>query len=202
MAKSTTNKIKLTKRGAFQRTTTAAGKNKWAKVAPRIQLRAIGARLDSTHLAEIRFRPLKGKIRSEFVDWSLMITEKRTELKARLAALGYDWPKDKATSDAVWAAVVGTRPKKEFLSVSTPGWHGGGFVLPGKFFCSDVTAVPVIIDQLGRACRRVPQRRRRPFRLATNGRKTSPKIVAITGRYFGSACGTAFTKTEHGFVWN
>ena len=48
--------------------------------------------------------------------------------------------------DAVWAAVVGTRPKKEFLSVSTPGWHGGGFVLPGKFFCSDVTAVPVIID--------------------------------------------------------
>ena len=32
------------------------------------------------------------------------------------------------------------------FSVSTPGWHGGGFVLPGKFFCSDVTAVPVIID--------------------------------------------------------
>ena len=75
-----------------------------------------------------------------------MIAEKRTDLKAKLAALGYDWPKDKATSDAVWAAVVGTRPKKEFLSVNTPGWHGNGFVLPGKFFCSDATAVPVVID--------------------------------------------------------
>jgi hypothetical protein len=146
MAKPTTNKIKLTKRGAIQRTTTAAGEDKWVRVAPRIKLRAIGTRVDGTHLAEIRFRPLKGKIRSEFVEWSLMITEKKTELKAKLAALGYDWPKDKATSDAVWAAVVGTRPKKEFLSVNTPGWHGGGFVLPGRFFCSDATAVPVVID--------------------------------------------------------
>jgi hypothetical protein len=146
MAQPTTIKIKLTQQGALQRTTTAAGKNKWQKVAPRIQLRAIGTRLDGTHLAEIRFRPLKGKVRSEFVDWSIMITEKKTDLKARLAALGYDWPKDKATSDAVWAAVVTARPKKEFLSVGTPGWHGRGFVLPGKFFCSDVTAVPVVID--------------------------------------------------------
>jgi hypothetical protein len=139
-------KIKLTKRGAFQRTTTAAAENKRTKVAPRIQLRAIGTRVNGTHLAEIRFQPLKGKVRSEFVEWSLMINEKRTDLKARLAALGYDWPKDKATSDAIWAAVVGTRPKKEFLSVSTPGWHGNGFVLPGRFFCSDATAVPVVID--------------------------------------------------------
>jgi Domain of unknown function (DUF927) len=146
MAKPTTNKIKLRKRGAVQRTTTAAGEDKWVRVAPRIKLRAIGTRVDGTHLAEIRFRPLKGKIRSEFVEWSLMITEKKTELKAKLAALGYDWPKDKATSDAVWAAVVGTRPKNEFLSVNTPGWHRNGFVLPGKFFCSDPTAVPVVID--------------------------------------------------------
>jgi hypothetical protein len=146
MAQPTTIKIKLTKRGALQRTTTAAGKSEWVKIAPRIQLRAIGTRLDGTHLAEIRFRPLKGKARSEFVDWSIMITEKKTDLKARLAALGYDWPMDKATSDAVWAAVVTARPKKEFLSVGTPGWHGDGFVLPGKFFCSDATAVPVIID--------------------------------------------------------
>ena len=44
MAMSTTNKIKLTKRGAVKRTTTAAGKDKWVRVAPRIQLRAIGTR--------------------------------------------------------------------------------------------------------------------------------------------------------------
>ena len=61
MAQPATMKIKLTNRGAFQRTTTAAGESKWAKVAPHIQLRAIGTRLDGTHLAEIRFQPLKGK---------------------------------------------------------------------------------------------------------------------------------------------
>ena len=134
MTISTAIKIKLTKDGTLKLTQTADGKNKWVKVAPRIQLRAIGTRPDGTHLAEMRFRPLKGKVRSELVDWSLMIAEKKTELKAKLAAFGYEWPRDKVTSDAVWTALVATRPKREFIFASAPGWYGNGFALPGRFF--------------------------------------------------------------------
>lgn len=146
MTTSTAIKIKLTKHGTLARKKTADGRNKWVKIAPRIQLRAIGMRPDGNHLAEIQFRPLKGKIRSELVDWSLMIAEKKTELKARMATLGYEWPQDKAISDAVWTKLVSTRPKREFIIVSTPGWHRNGFALPGRFFSTDTTAVPVIID--------------------------------------------------------
>ena len=146
MTTSTAIKIKLTKHGALARKKTADGRNKWVKVAPRIQLRAIGARPDRSHLAEIRFHPLKGPVRSELVDWSLMLAEKKTDLKARLATLGYEWPQDKAISDAIWIKLVSSRPKREFIIVSTPGWHANGFALPGRFFSPDATAVPVIID--------------------------------------------------------
>src|SRR5450759_649573 len=146
MTTSTAIKIKLTKHGALARKKTADGRNKWVKVAPRIQLRAIGTRPDSSHLAEIRFHPLNGPVRSELVDWSLILAEKKTDLKARLATLGYEWPQDKAISDAIWIKLVSSRPKREFIIVSTPGWHANGFALPGRFFSPDATAVPVIID--------------------------------------------------------
>ena len=50
--------IKLTRRGAFAVTTLANGRTETTRVAPRIQLRAIGTRpVNGTHLAEIRFQP-------------------------------------------------------------------------------------------------------------------------------------------------
>ena len=49
-------------------------------------------------------------------------------------------------SDAIWAALVDTKPKRRFVFANAPGWYGAGFALPGKFFCPDQAADPVKID--------------------------------------------------------
>lgn len=141
MTKSIAMRFKLTRKGVFERTKKAGGTAKWQKVAPRIQLRAIGTRsVDGTHLAEIRFRPKKGKARSEFLELSYLLPRKRNQLQERLADLGYSWPLNKNVADAIWYALAATKPKREFSWVDAPGWYGDSFALPGRFFSSDARA--------------------------------------------------------------
>ena len=71
---------------------------------------------------------------------------KKRELKSLLATAGYSWPRDKRLSNAIWAALVDTDPKRRFSFANAPGWYGVGFALPGKYFCLDETADPVEID--------------------------------------------------------
>jgi hypothetical protein len=147
MAKSTMMKIKLRRSGVFKRTKIAGGAKQWTKVAPRIQLRASGTQLaDDSFIAEFRFRDMRGAVRSVFADWSITLPEKKRELKSKLATAGYEWPRDKLTSDAIWAALVDTRPKRKFNFARAPGWYGHGFALPGKFYSADKSVPRVIID--------------------------------------------------------
>jgi len=140
--------IKLNRHGAFAVRTLANGRTETTRIAPRIQLRAIGTRLvDGTHLAEIRFQPKKGKVRSEYLEFSyLLLPRKRNQLQERLADLGYAWPLNNGVADAIWYALATTQPKKEFIWVDAPGWYPDGFALPGRFFSSDASATPVLID--------------------------------------------------------
>jgi hypothetical protein len=147
MKRSTALRIKLKHEGVFIRNKEIGGTTKWKKVAPRIQIRAMGTRTaDGTHLVEIRFQPKKGKVRSEYLELSYLLPRKRNELQERLADLGYAWPLDNNLAHAIWYALAETEPKKEFLWVSAPGWYDDSFVLPDRFFSSDVKATPVIID--------------------------------------------------------
>ncbi len=149
MAKSMAIKIKLKRKGVFKRTKGTGGKTKWKKVAPRIQLRAIGTRpVDGTHFAEIRFQPKKGKVRSEYLALSYLLPRKRNLLQERLADLGYAWPLDNDDADAIWFALATSaeQPKKEFIWVDAPGWYSDSFVLPDRFFSSDASVIPVLID--------------------------------------------------------
>ena len=138
MAMSTTPKIRLTKRGVLQNDKI---------VAPAIRLFARGKRLtDGGYIARFRFREMNGADKSVYVEWALTLPERKRELKSLLATAGYDWPRDKKLSDAIWAALVDTKPKRRFDFANAPGWYGAGFALPGKFFCPDKAADPVKID--------------------------------------------------------
>src|ERR1700751_6099739 len=126
MAMSMTPKIRLTKRGVFQ-----DGKI----VAPAIRLCAMGQRLtDGSYIAQFRFREMYGADKSVYVEWALLLSENKKELKSLLATAGYDWPRDKKLSDAIWQALVDTRPERRFIFANAAGWYGAGFALPGKFF--------------------------------------------------------------------
>jgi Domain of unknown function (DUF927) len=138
--------IKLSRRGAFTITTSASGTIKNTKVAPRIQSRAIGTRADGTHFVEILFQPKKGELRSEFLEYSYLLPRKKAHLQERLADLGYAWPLNNKVADSIWYALAKTRPKKEFSLVDAPGWYGDSFALPDRFFSSDASAIPVLID--------------------------------------------------------
>lgn len=146
MTKKNPISIKLTRKGVFALDTAANGKVKRTKVAPRIQVRARGTRPDGTHLVEIRFRPLTGKTRSEFLENSFLLPRKKAQLQERLADLGYAWPLKKDVADALWLALANAQPKKTFIWVDAPGWYGDSFALPDKFFRSDANAIPVLID--------------------------------------------------------
>ena len=137
-------KIGLTKRGVLQ---LAPDGDKEIAVAPPIGLFARGKRLsDGGYIAQFRFREMTGADKSIYVEWALTLPERKRELKSILATAGYSWPRDKALSDAIWAALVDTKPERRFIFVNAPGWYGSGFALPGKYFCSDKTAEPVKID--------------------------------------------------------
>jgi hypothetical protein len=141
---STMPKIRLTKRDVLQLTLDGDGE---IVVAPPIRLFARGQRLsDHGYIAQFRFREMNGGDRSEYVEWALTLPERKRELKSLLATAGYSWPRDKRLSDAIWAALVDTRPERRFLLASAPGWYGAGFALPGKYLCSDKSADPAKID--------------------------------------------------------
>ena len=138
MAISRAQKIRLTKRGVFQNDTI---------VAPAIRLFSRGQRMsDGGYIARFRFREMNGADKSVYVEWALLLPERKREFKSILATAGYSWPRDKALSDAIWAALVDTSPKKRFSFASAPGWYGSKFALPGKYFCTDKAADPVKID--------------------------------------------------------
>jgi Domain of unknown function (DUF927) len=134
----TTSTIRLTKRGVFQDATI---------VAPAIRLFARGQRqTDGSYIARFRFREMNGADKSVYVEWALMLPERKRELKSILATAGYNWPRDKKLSNAIWAALVDSNPERQFVFVNAPGWYGSRFALPGKYFCPDKTAIPVNID--------------------------------------------------------
>jgi uncharacterized protein (DUF927 family) len=89
---------------------------------------------------------MNGGDKSVYVEWAFTLPERKRELKSLLATAGYNWPRDKGLSDAIWAALVDTNPKRRFVFASAPGWYGAGFTLPGRFFCRDKTTAPVKID--------------------------------------------------------
>jgi uncharacterized protein (DUF927 family) len=138
MAMSTTPKIRLKKCGVLQ--------NGWI-VAPPIRLFARGQRqADGGYIAQIRFREMNGADKSVYVEWALLLPEKKRELKSMLATAGYNWPREKRLSHAIWAALVSTDPERRFVFANAPGWYETGFALPAKYFSPDKTAVPVEID--------------------------------------------------------
>jgi putative DNA primase/helicase len=138
MAISTHPKIRLTKHSVFQNDKI---------VASPIRLFARGQRqTDGGYIAQLRFREMNGADKSLYVEWALLLPEKKRDLKSILATAGYDWPRDKKLSDAIWAALVDSKPKRRFVFASAPGWYREGFALPGKFFCSDKNTDPVEID--------------------------------------------------------
>lgn len=138
--------IKLTRRGAYTVKTLANGKTEITWVAPRIHVRAMGTRPDGKHLVEIRFQPKKGKMRSEFLEYSYLLPGKKAKLQERLADLGYAWPLQNNVAHALWFALAKAKPKREFTWVNFPGWYGDSFALPDSFFSSDVNAIRVLID--------------------------------------------------------
>lgn len=144
--------IKLTSRGAFAVRTLANGRTEKKWVAPRIQLRAIGTRpVDGTHLVEIRFQPKKGKMRSEYLEFSYLLPRKKIHLQEQLADLGYVWPLNNNVTDSIWYALAKAQPKKEFILVDAPGWYGDSFALPDRFFSANASAIPVLINPLSKA---------------------------------------------------
>ena len=177
MAISTTPKIRLTKRGVFQN-----GKLE----APPIRLFARGQRLsDGSYIARFRFREMNGADKSVYVEWALTLPERKRELKSTLATAGYNWPRDKKLSDAIWAALVDSNPERRFVFVNAPGWYGPGFALPGKYFCHDKTADPVKIDpnsieHVGLFTTGDGSLRDWQQRVAKPARKSSPLCVSIS----------------------
>jgi uncharacterized protein (DUF927 family) len=139
--------IELTARGVFQIRTTPAGDTKRKKIARPIHLRAIGKReSDGATFAQIRFRTMHGDDRSEFFAMSNLLPKNRYEIKNKLADLGYEWPEDGDLTSSILQKVATTRPKREFLMVSAPGWYAPAFVIPGKVFASGNNKPEIYID--------------------------------------------------------
>ena len=90
-------------------------------------------------------------MRSEYLELSYLLPQKKYQLQERLADLGYAWPLNNNVADAIWYALANTQPKKEFIWVDAPGWYRDSFALPGRFFSPDVSATPVLIDPRSKA---------------------------------------------------
>jgi putative DNA primase/helicase len=138
--------IELTKQGVFQISSTPAGGPKRKKIAAPIRLRAIGKKADGATIAQIRFRTMHGDYRSEFFAMSDLLPKNRDEIKNKLADLGYEWPEDGDLTSSILQKVATTRPKREFLMVSAPGWYEPAFVIPGKVFASGTNKPEIYID--------------------------------------------------------
>jgi uncharacterized protein (DUF927 family) len=138
--------IELTRKGVFQIRTTATGVGR-KRVAKAIRLRAIGTReTDQVTFAQIRFRTMHGQWSTEFFQWSVLLHNRRHEIKTRLADLGYEWPEDAGLSNAILKAMAKQRPERKFLMVRAPGWYGPRFVLPDQVFASAGDESEIYID--------------------------------------------------------
>ncbi len=90
-------------------------------------------------------------MRSEYFELSYLLRQKKRRLKERLADLGYVWPLNNNVADSIWYALATSQVKKEFIWVDAPGWYGDNFALPHRFFSSDASATPVLIDPRSQA---------------------------------------------------
>jgi putative DNA primase/helicase len=183
---STTPKIRLTKRGVIQ---PSPDGDREIVVAPPIRLVARGQRQsDGSYIAQFRFREMNGADKSVYVEWALTLPEKRRELRSILATAGYSWPRNNGLSDAIWAALVDTTPRRRFDFATAPGWYEAGFALPGRYFCPGDAADPVKIDPnsiehvssftTGEGILRDWQRH-----VARPARKSSPMCVSISAAF-------------------
>ena len=78
--------------------------------------------------------------------------------------------------------------RQKFRFVNWPGWHGDGFVLPGKFFCSRPNATQVVIDpesvkHVGEFLIGEGGLREWQTSVAKRARKASPIYVAIAAAF-------------------
>jgi hypothetical protein len=182
---SMTPKIRLTKRGVLQ----LSPDGEETVVAPGIRLFAMGQRLsDGGYIARFRFREMNGGDKSVYVEWALTLPERKRELKSILATAGYNWPRDKVLSDAIWVALVDTNPHRRFTFVNAPGWYVPGFALPGKYFCADKAADPVKIDpnsieHVGSFTTGEGSLRDWQQYVAKPARKSSPMCVSISAAF-------------------
>jgi uncharacterized protein (DUF927 family) len=139
--------IEFTARGVLQISSTPAGDTEpKKKIAAPIRLRAIGKKEDGTTIAQIRFQTMHGDHRSAFFPMSNLLPKNRDEIKNKLADLGYEWPEDGDLASSILQKVATTRPKREFLMVSAPGWHEVAFVIPRKVFARGNKAPEIYID--------------------------------------------------------
>jgi uncharacterized protein (DUF927 family) len=77
---------------------------------------------------------------------SNLLPKNRDEIKNKLADLGYEWPEDGDLTSSILQKVATTRPKREFLMVSAPGWYDSAFVLPDKVFARGNKTPKICID--------------------------------------------------------
>ncbi len=133
--------VELTREGVFQ---INAAQRKVAKV---ISVRAIGIReTDQVTIAQIRFRTMHGQWRSEYFPMSVLLPDRRREIKTRLADMGYEWPEDDRVSNAILKVLAKQRPERKFLMVRAPGWYGARFVLPDRIFAPPGDRTEILID--------------------------------------------------------
>jgi Domain of unknown function (DUF927) len=126
--------------------TVAASNAKRRQIAKPIHIRAIGRRMtDGVFLVEVRFKTENG-YRSEYFQKSMLLPDRRDEIRVKLADLGYEWPEDKTLSKALLDAVVTQRPTRRFILVPAPGWYDSTFVLPGQLFDPDGSDAAVHLD--------------------------------------------------------
>jgi uncharacterized protein (DUF927 family) len=131
--------VRLTRKGVFWvQSEKELGRTK-TRIGDPICVRALGQRDDEgkTRIAQLQFKTFDGKLRREFVKRSLFLASSREELKRRLVDWGYEWPEKNKYSTDIVEELRRARPKRQFLLVQAPGWHGSAILLGNSMFgCS------------------------------------------------------------------
>jgi hypothetical protein len=139
--------FKLTRKGVFQIVQDDRGPTR-RRVAEPLYLRAIGIReSDNATFAQVRLRTMHRTWLKELFEWSCLMPDKRNQIRARLADLGYDWPENIEISKAILKALAASRPKKRIRIVAAPGWYGSSIVRPGQVFTPSDDETEIVIDQ-------------------------------------------------------
>jgi hypothetical protein len=117
--------IKLAKSGVFL--ISANGKK---QIAAPIRFHAIGERLDSTKVVEIRFVNCDDKTLSEQFDMSAINPKNLSTIADALGNKGYLWPADGVSAVEILKVVVAKIPSRRFAFVGAPGWYDDAIVTP------------------------------------------------------------------------